>query len=119
MRTEERVAVEFDGRVVLVTGAAKRIGRAIALEFARCGCDVAIHCHASREEAARTARDIQNLGRRAVVLTADLADADATAALAEQTVSALGALHILINNASTFERMALEDFSRRDWNATL
>jgi len=106
-------------RVALVTGAAKRIGRAIALELARAGCDVAVHCRQSRDQAEETAELIRGLDRRAAVLAADLADPQATATLAAQTVEVLGGLHILVNNASAFDRMCLADFSLEAWNATL
>lgn len=106
-------------RVALVTGGARRIGRAIALDLADFGCDVAVHCHTSRAEAGETAEMIRGRGRRAVVLEADLKDPEATAALARQTAEALGGLDILVNNASSFERMTLEAFSLAEWNATL
>ncbi len=111
--------MEQDGRVALVTGAAKRIGRAIAVELAKSGCDIAVHCHTSREEADETAEMIRRLDRRAAVLTADLADPQATTALVGQTINALGGLNVLINNASAYERMSLSDFSLPAWNATL
>ncbi len=106
-------------RIALVTGAAKRIGRAIAVCLAEDGCDVAIHCHTSPEEAEVTAGLVRERGRRTVVLTADLSDGKAAAALAGRTVEALGGLNILINNASEFEAMRLEDFRLDTWNATL
>lgn len=108
-----------EGRVALITGAAKRIGRAIALELAESGCDIAIHCHTSRDQAEETAEMIRRLDRRATVLTADLADPQAAAALVGQTIEALGELNVLINNASVYERMSLSDFSLPAWNATL
>ncbi|MCG8407341.1 MAG: SDR family NAD(P)-dependent oxidoreductase [Phycisphaerales bacterium] len=111
--------MELEGRIALVTGAAKRIGRTIALELARLGCDVAVHCHASHEDAAATAEKIRQLGRQATVLSADLKDPQATESLAKQTVDALGGLNILINNASIFESMKLEEFSLPKWNETL
>jgi pteridine reductase len=106
-------------RIALVTGAAKRIGRAIAVALAQDGCDVAIHYHTSPEEAEVTAGLVREQGRRTVVLNADLADAEATAALAGRTVEALGGLNILVNNASNFEAMTLDDFRLDAWNATL
>lgn len=90
-------------RVALVTGAGKRLGREIALSLARQGWDVAVHCRASREEAEATAADIRSLGRRAVVLCADLSDETATRALVPQAVAELGQLDALVNSASTFE----------------
>ncbi|MFQ5429868.1 MAG: SDR family oxidoreductase [Phycisphaerae bacterium] len=111
--------MELEGRVALITGGARRIGRAISMELARCGCDIAVHCFTSQEDAEETARMVREMGRRAMVLQADFADAAATAALAGQTVEVLGGLNILINNASVFEPMRLRDFSLERWNATL
>lgn len=106
-------------KVALVTGGAKRIGRAIALELARGGYDVAVHCHTSRAEAIETARMIGEMGRRSTVLSADLGDPEAAAALPRRTAEALGSLSILVNNASTFEKMPFAGFRLEDWNATL
>jgi len=89
-------------RCVLVTGAARRLGRAIALSFAQNGWDIALHYRASEHDARATARDIQALGRRCVLVGGDLA-ADATAhRLVTQAVAGLGQLDALVNNASTF-----------------
>ena len=111
--------VNLEGQVALITGSAKRIGRAIALELARQGSDVAIHCHRSREQAEETAEQVRGFGRRAVVLTADLADLEAAAELPRRAAEILGGLNILVNNAATFQRMTLEDFSVVQWNETL
>lgn len=88
---------------VLVTGAARRLGRAIALELARAGFDVAIHCHRSIDEAARTADEIRALGRRATVLVARLHVEDETRDLIPRAIDALGPLRAVVNNASLFE----------------
>jgi len=111
--------VEIQGDVALITGSARRIGRAIALELAGSGCDIAIHYNASATDAEQTAEAVRQLGRRAVTLAAPLTDAGATAALPDQTVTALGRLDILINNASAFVPMNLADFSLSEWNHTL
>lgn len=90
-------------RVALVTGAAKRLGREIALTLARQGWDVAVHCRASQAEAEATADDIRALGRRAAVLCADLSDEAAARALLPQAVATLGQVDAVVNSASTFE----------------
>jgi len=90
-------------KVVLVTGAARRLGREIALTLARQGWDVAVHCRGSLDEARQTAADIQALGRRAAVLQADLADEPQARALLPQAVAALGAVDAVVNSASAFE----------------
>ncbi|MDE2401959.1 MAG: SDR family oxidoreductase [Burkholderiales bacterium] len=90
-------------RAALVTGAGKRLGRAIALTLAAQGWDVAVHCRRSRTEAEATVAEIQALGRRAVVLQADLSDEAACRTLVPQAVQALGALDAVVNSASTFD----------------
>lgn len=90
-------------RTALVTGAAKRIGRAIALDLAAHGWDVAVHYRSSRAEAEQTVEEIARFGRRATALRADLADEDATAALIRRSADALGPVTLLVNNAAIFE----------------
>ncbi|MEI2383650.1 SDR family oxidoreductase [Breoghania sp. JC706] len=88
----------------LVTGAARRIGRAIALDLARHGWRVAIHANTSGEQAEAVAEEIRAAGGKAHVVLADLRDPKAPAALAGETVRTLGPLRLLVNNASIFER---------------
>jgi NAD(P)-dependent dehydrogenase (short-subunit alcohol dehydrogenase family) len=87
----------------LVTGGARRIGRAIALDLAAAGHPVAIHCHRSRAEADALASEIRASGGRAAVVSADLADAAATENLLPAAEAALGPVTVLVNNASMFE----------------
>jgi NAD(P)-dependent dehydrogenase (short-subunit alcohol dehydrogenase family) len=87
----------------LVTGAAKRMGRAIALGLAREGYAVAVHCHRSRAEAEVVATEIRGMGRRSGVVVANLADAGAVASLVPAAVAAVGPLSLLVNSASVFE----------------
>ena len=98
-------------RVALVTGAGKRLGRHIALTLAQQGWDVAVHCRASRAEAEATADEIRALGRRAVVLSADLSDEAAVRALPVLAVVELGQLDAVVNSASTFEYDTAATFS--------
>ena len=90
-------------QVALVTGGARRLGRAIALALAADGWDVAIHYGRSGAEADATVSEIRALGRRAVALQCDLDDATATAALVGRAMTALGPIGCLVNNASLFE----------------
>jgi NAD(P)-dependent dehydrogenase (short-subunit alcohol dehydrogenase family) len=90
-------------RAALVTGAAQRIGRAIALGLAGAGHAVAIHAHRSRKQADRLAGELAAAGQRAVVVTGDLADAAAIPKLVAAAAAALGPLTLLVNNASVFE----------------
>jgi len=103
-------------RVALVTGAARRIGRAIALDLARAGFDVAIHCAGSQPEADHLAEEIRALGRRAAVLPADLAREDEAAGLVGRAEAALGPVGVLVNNASTFERDEALTATRTSWD---
>ncbi|WP_291297884.1 SDR family oxidoreductase [Elioraea sp.] len=103
-------------RAALVTGGARRLGRAIALAFAEAGFDLAIHYSASAAEAEGTAADIRSLGRRAVTLRADLAREVEVAALIPAAAEALGPLGVLVNNASTFERDEIGDATRASWD---
>lgn len=112
-------ALDIKDHVALVTGGAKRIGRAITMELAKRGCDVALHYRTSAAEAERTAELVRGLGRRAEVFRAALDDAGAADALPRLAVERLGRLDILINNAAAFEPMSLDDFSPTAWNATL
>jgi NAD(P)-dependent dehydrogenase (short-subunit alcohol dehydrogenase family) len=97
--------------VVLVTGAARRLGRAIALDLGRHGYDVAVHCHRSRDEAERTAADLQALGARAWVVSADLGDEAACAALLPQVLACAGRLDAVVSSASQFEFDDVHSFS--------
>ena len=103
-------------RAALVTGGAKRIGRAIALGLAEAGFDVAIHCNTSVDEAADTADAVRARGVRATVLAADLGSEAEVARLVPAAVVELGPLGVLVNNASTFERDEWHDATRESWD---
>ena len=98
-------------KVALVTGGARRIGRAIALGLAQAGWDIVVHYGQSQAAATETVAAITALGRRAVALQCDLDDADATAALVAHAGAALGLVSCVVNNASLFEFDTAADFS--------
>jgi len=102
---------------VLITGSAKRIGRAIALELAAEGWGVAVHYGGSDEAATKTVRDIVEAGGRASAFQADLADVSTLSALVEQAHAELGPLTALINNASLFKDDDLETLTPDSWSA--
>ncbi len=102
-------------RAALVTGAGRRLGRALALALAEAGLDVAVHCHESGGE--ETAAAVRALGRRTVVLTADLSREAEVEALLPGAVAALGPVGVLVNNASRFERDEWHDATRASWDA--
>ncbi|MGF6442648.1 SDR family oxidoreductase [Paraburkholderia youngii] len=96
-------------RVVLITGAARRIGRALALGFAARGWDVAVHYGASRDDADEVVAQIVALGRRAVALHAELGDEAQVARLLPDCAAALGRPSCIVNNASRFEEDTARD----------
>ncbi|RWC30824.1 SDR family oxidoreductase [Mesorhizobium sp.] len=100
----------------LVTGGAKRIGRAIVEDLAAHGFAVAIHCNRSRIEADALAAAINAGGGRAAVVAADLTDMDAAADLVGQAQAALGPISLLVNNASLFVDDSVLDFDWRAWD---
>ena len=103
-------------RVALVTGAARRIGRAIALALADAGFSLALHCHRSGDESEALACDIRRRGGGAAVVHADLADETAVTRLMAEAEAALGPVGVLVNNASAFERDEALNASRADWD---
>ena len=109
----------LEGKRALVTGASRGIGAAIAKALAAEGAYVAITYEKSAQAAAEVVRAIETLGRRAVAIQADSADAAAVQASVEKTVAALGGLDILVNNAGILRLSAVEDISLEDIDATL
>ncbi|WPZ36673.1 SDR family oxidoreductase [Thalassobaculum sp. OXR-137] len=103
-------------KTALVTGAARRVGRAIALALAGAGWDVAVHYGRSEEAARDTAEDLRALGVRAEAVGADLADEAEVHSLIERTEAVLGPVGLLVNNASTFERDTLATATRQSWD---
>lgn len=108
--------MKIEGKVALVTGAAKRLGQAIALGLARRGANVIVHYGRSKEEAEETARQIDRIGRRAVALQADLTDPGQIQRLVEQAVRALGPIDILVNSASSFQRTPFGQVTLEQWD---
>jgi NAD(P)-dependent dehydrogenase (short-subunit alcohol dehydrogenase family) len=103
--------------VVLITGAAKRIGRAIALGMAKAGWAVAVHHNRSAAAAAEVVATIEEAGGRAVALRCDLSREAEVETLVERAAGALGPLTCLVNNASLFEMDTIETVSRDSWDA--
>src|SRR5690242_14634628 len=99
MMTEENKKTEksLQGRVALVTGAAKRLGRAVALRMAEEGADVVVHYRSSAEDAKTAVAEIEKLGRRGQAIAADLTSAAEIKRLFDETAKQFGRLDILVN----------------------
>jgi len=105
--------VRFDHKKVLVTGASRGIGRAIALQFAAAGAKVAVHYRTNLDAAEATLADLSGTGHTLCV--GDVADPDAAQNLVAKTVTDLGGLDILVNNAGIFEAHPVDEVSYEDW----
>ncbi|MFN4155676.1 MAG: SDR family oxidoreductase [Paracoccaceae bacterium] len=103
----------------LVTGAGKRLGRAMALYLAGRGLDVAVHYASSGDEAAAVVTEIAALGRRAVAVQADLLDEAQVKTLVARAAAALGPLTVLVNNASIFEYDTVQTGTRASWDRAI
>jgi len=103
-------------RNALVTGAAHRIGRAVALDLASQGFDVAIHYNLSSDAADALASEIRDIGRRATTLAGDLAREADTASLIGRAADALGPVGVLVNNASRFDYDVWDKATRQSWD---
>jgi NAD(P)-dependent dehydrogenase (short-subunit alcohol dehydrogenase family) len=107
------------GGVALVTGGARRLGRAFAEALASDGLHVAVHYQASADEAAATVSTIRDAGGAAHAFQADLRDASAAQQLPGRVVEHFGQLDVLVNSAAVMEKIALAETSVEDWNGIL
>jgi 2-deoxy-D-gluconate 3-dehydrogenase len=107
---------DLTGTAAIVTGANTGIGQAVALALAAAGADVAL---AGRSRADETAGQIEALGRRAVLIDADLGSTEPVRRIVDETLAALGRLDILVNNAGIIRRADAVDFSEADWDAVV
>jgi len=110
--------MSLDGKNILITGAAVRVGRSLALAVARLGANVILHYGRSQFEAAQTAAEVQRMGSQAMPLQADLNDPSQVATVIERA-GAFGPLDALINNASIFESLDWQTARLEDWNRHL
>ena len=106
---------EFDGKVAVVTGAGRNIGRAIALALADGGAAIAINVRSNRAEAESVAREIETAGGKALVHVGDVADATAVQALADAAVKQFGRIDILVNNAALRREKPFDEMSYAEW----
>ncbi len=105
------------GRAALVTGAAKRIGRQLALSLAEAGANVAITYRGSEEGALQTRAELEGFGVRAIAVTCDVRSPDSVKAAVSRVGAEFGQIDLLVNNAGLFETAALESIRAEAWDA--
>lgn len=111
--------MELPGKVALVTGAGRRLGRVLAHALAGRGMTVALHYHASEEGARSMEMEIRAAGGRAACFQADLSSADAARALPGRVAAEWGRLDVLLNSAAVMHRLKFEDTTPAQWDAIL
>jgi pteridine reductase len=111
--------MDLHGRVALVTGAGRRLGRAMAEALANRGMTLAIHHHASSAGAHELRDNILRAGGRAACFAADLTEAGAARALPERVVEQFGALDVLVNSAAVMHRLRFDQTTPEQWDAIL
>ncbi|MEM9175552.1 MAG: SDR family oxidoreductase [Myxococcota bacterium] len=112
-------APDLEGRIALVTGAAFRTGRALAIAFADAGADVIVHYHRSRDAAEEVVREIEKTGRRGHAVSFDLADPVAVEAGVRDVTTRAGGLDILVNNVGTIVWKRLDQLTPEHWKMCL
>ncbi|MGA7869764.1 MAG: SDR family NAD(P)-dependent oxidoreductase [Candidatus Binatus sp.] len=111
--------MDLRGKVALVTGASRRVGRAIALKFAGHGATVAVHYHGSHAEADAVVAEIARKRGKARAFCANLERVGEIEAMVAGVLDAFGRIDILVNSASVFARTPLAELTERDWDANL
>lgn len=111
--------IDLAGKTALVTGASRGIGAAVAVELARSGADVAINCCRSPTAAQAVEAEIEGLGRRAMVLQADVAQCDSIRTMFDQIEAQWGAVDILVNNAGIEQRWPSRDCQESNYDAIM
>jgi NAD(P)-dependent dehydrogenase (short-subunit alcohol dehydrogenase family) len=106
---------ELQGRVAIITGAGRSIGREMALELASAGCAVVVNVRNNRAEGEGVVKDIESKGGKAMVAVADVVDAPAVNAMAEATLKKFGCIDYLINNAALRQEKSIEHMTFEDW----
>jgi 3-oxoacyl-[acyl-carrier protein] reductase/pteridine reductase len=110
-------AKPLSGKVALVTGGAKRLGKAAALALAHAGADVAVTYLSSETEVRRTRKELEKIGARVLTVRCDVTDAKSISAAIKQTSAEFGGIDILVNNAGAYETVSFENISLQQWDA--
>lgn len=111
--------MQIKGKRILITGAAKRVGRVIATTLAERGAHIALHYNRSASEAEAAARQIRQMGVEVEIFQADLSRTAEVERMAGAVYSRFGQLDVLVNNASVFFRTPLGSITEEEWNRTL
>ncbi len=119
MKNDGEKNMEFKGRVALVTGASRGIGKATALKLAREGADVAVHYALASSKAEAVCDDIRGLGRKALPIQADIVDRDAVNRLVERVHQELGGIDLLVNNAGAVGDITFSQLTPEHWDRVI
>jgi len=111
--------MKLKGKVAIVTGSGRGIGKAISLEFAREGADIVVNVHRDVKSASKVAEEIRSLGRRSVPVIADVSNNDDAKRLINTAVKEFGRIDILVNNAGILKPVPLEQLSEDDWDSVM
>lgn len=106
----------LNGKVALVTGASKGIGRAIAIDFAKNGADVIVNYNRDESGAMKVVEEINNMGRKALAVKADVGDYEQVVQMFSLIKEKFGKLNILVNNAGTSRDRTLKNMSKQEWD---
>lgn len=111
--------MNISGKIALVTGGAKRVGKAIVQALAARGCHLVVHYHGSQAQAQETVRALRAAGHRALALQADITKDDQVEAMIEAATAHFGRIDILVNNAALFYRTPVETLTVEDWERVM
>ena len=110
--------LSLQGKVALITGGSRGIGKATALSLAEAGADVAVNYQRRADAAQEVVQSVEAMGRRAVALEGDVSEEAQVSGLVEGTVEHLGGLDILVANAGVWKRAPVTEMSLEQWNET-
>ncbi|WP_309087059.1 3-oxoacyl-[acyl-carrier-protein] reductase [Domibacillus sp.] len=111
--------MNLEGKIALVTGASRGIGKAIALELARLGADVVVNYAGSEQKAKETADEITEMGRRSFIVQCDISDSEAVGAMVKETIDQFGRLDILVNNAGITRDNLMMRMKEQEWDEVI
>ncbi len=109
----------FEGKNALVTGSSKGIGRAVVLELARGGANVTVNCSSSRTEAEEVVREVEKLGRKAIICVCDVSNQAGVESMVQQTVDAFGSLDLFVSNAAYSDRQLMLEADMAGFRRTI